>query len=230
MENSLEIYQVDTESDWGSWSDSQRKHFALRTMFEWIASDNFKVAATYGEIYAETSLGRTFLSLQAEDQFWKDEKYLAVRTVVEGVVDFWIDNNWVSEETKKNGRPRRAEHSPRRVSKALKYVNLPFSVTDGEEEVHYKSVKWSKRILGEAVTETWVRLVVIKDSLFKEVYGQTGTEFWTGHTKEEITETLGLPKTFVNEMCRWLVESGKWKLVRTTRGGKTRRELRLSFV
>jgi hypothetical protein len=52
----------------------------------------------------------------------------------------------------------------------------------------------------------------------------------TVHGKEEIAETLGLPKKFVNEMCRWLVESGDWKLVRTTRGGVTRRELRLSFI
>jgi hypothetical protein len=230
MEDSVNYFLIDSSLDWDLWSENQRKYFAWETIIEWIVSDNFKVAATYGEIYAETALGRMFLSLQAEDQFWKDEKYLAVRTVVEGVVDFWIDNNWVSVETTKNGRPRRAEHSPKRVSKALKYVDLPFVVSDGEEEVHYKSVKWSKRILGETVTETWVRLVVIKDNLFKEVYRQTKTEFWTGHTKEEIAETLGLPKSFVNEMCRWLVESGNWKLVRTTRGGRTRRELRLSFV
>jgi hypothetical protein len=230
MESSLEFFQIDNEFHWGSWSESQRKHFALRTMFEWVASDNFKVAATYGEVYAETIIGKTFLSLQAEDQFWKDEKYQSVREVVDGIVEFWIDENWVAVETTRKGRPRRAEHSPKIVSKALRYTDLPFVVTDGEEEVHYKSVKWSKSILGETVTQTWVRLVVMKDNLFKEIYKKTGSEFWTGCTKEEIAGTLGLPKTFVNEMCRWLVETGSWKLVRTTRGGKTRRELRLSYV
>jgi hypothetical protein len=199
-------------------------------MLEWVASDNFKVAASHGEVYAETSIGKTFLSLQAEDQFWKDGEYQSVRRVVEGVVEFWIEEKWVSVETTKNGRPRRAEHSPKLVSKALRYTDLPFVVTDGEEEVHYKSVKWSKSILGESSVKTWVRLVVIKDSLFKEIYKQSGAEFWTGHTKEEIAETLGLPKKFVNEMCRWLVESGDWRIVSTRREGKSRRELRLSYV
>ena len=230
MENSVEVYQVSRSLDWDSWSEHQREHFAFRTMFEWIASDNFKVAATSREIHAETILGRTFLDLQSEDQFWKDKRYLAVRTVVEGVLDFWIDRHWVYEETTRNGRPRRVEHSRSRVSQALKYVDLPFYVTGGEEEVMYRSVEWSKSILGESSVKTWVRLVVIKDSLFKEIYKQSGAEFWTGRTKEEIAGTLGLPKSFANEMCRWLVESGDWKLVRTTRGGVTRRELRLSFI
>ena len=230
MENRIEIYQVSRSLDWDVWDEQQKKHFAWRTLGEWIASDNFKVAGTYFEIYAETNIGRLLQGLQAEDQFWKVERYRQVRKVLDDVIEFWIEEKWVYVQSTRNGRPRKVEHSRERESKAMKYQDLPFVVLDGEEGVFFKSVKWSEHILGTCVPQTWIRLVVVKENVFKEVLRKTGIQFWTGKTKEEISECLDLPKAFVNEMCRWLVREEGWKVVATNRGGKRRREMRITYL
>jgi hypothetical protein len=230
MENSVVYYLLDCEDDWTTWSEQLQETFAAQTLQEWLCSPNFKDKATYDEISSETTAGKHFLSFRQEDQYWKDPNYVKARELMKNIYDYWKEHKWVYEQTTRNGRPRRAEHSPQTISKALKYANPPFLVQDSEEDVLYRSVKWSRSILGESSTESWIRLVVLPENIFKQIYRKAGVEYFTGKTREEITEMLHLPKPFVNEFCRWLQNSGHWEVKIRRVNGEKRREMRYTAL
>jgi hypothetical protein len=230
MEDGVIFYLIDTEDDWNSWSEHLQETFATQTLQEWVCSSNFKAKASYGEIERETTLGRRLLEYQSEDQFWKDADYRRLKDLLEKVYQYWYSHRWAYVETTRNGRPRKAEYSQEVISKALKYANVPFLVKDGEEEVLYKNVTWSRSILGESNVQQWVKLVVIKENIFKYIYTRCGPEYFMNRTKDEVAEELHLPKVFANELCRWLVSTGNWKVVQARRNGCRRRELRFSIL
>ena len=230
MEDSVIFYLLDSEDDWESWSEHLREEFAIQTLQEWVCSDKFKVKASFTEIESETTLGKRLNQFRSEDQFWKDENYQRLKSLLGEVYEYWESKRWTCVETKKNGRPRTAEYSPAVLSKAAKYANVPFIVEEGEEQVLFRSVKWGRSVLGEASVKKWIWLVVLKENVFKHIYNRCGIEFFSGYTKDEIAEKLSLPKRFVNEMCRWLVDSGNWKIVQAKRNGSRRRELRFSVI
>lgn len=229
MEDSVIYYLLDAEDGWNEWSEQVHEKIAVQTLQEWLCSENFKEKATYYEISAETTVGRHYLKYLAEDQYWKDSAYTRARDLNEKVYDYWRLHHWVYEETTRNGRPRRVEYSDSVVSKAMRYLNPPFRIEDSTEDSLYKSVSWSRSILGQTSTQTWIRLVVIKDNIFRQIYSKTGVEFFTGKTREEITEVLHLPKPFVNELCRWLQRSGNWEVVYRKEKGVRRREMRYTI-
>jgi hypothetical protein len=225
MENSVICYLLDCEDDWGLWSEQLRETLAIQTLQEWLCSPNYKSKATYDEISNETTAGKHFLKFRSEDQYWKDSDYVKARDIVENIYQYWKEHKWVYEQTTRNGRPRRAEYSQETISKALRYAEIPFQAQDSEENVLYKSVAWSSSILGQASTQSWVKLVLMQENVFKQIYRKTGVEYFTGKTREEITEMLHLPKPFVNEFCRWLQDSGQWEILRRKVKGVVRREL-----
>lgn len=227
MEDGVIFFLLDADEDWHCWTEALQTALALQTMQEWICSANFKEKATPEEISRETTIGQKLLSFWEQDQFWKDPNYAKTRTLVDGIFAFWKKHQWAQEETKTNGRPRRAEYSHAQISKALKYTDLPFIVEDSEENTFYKSVSWARSVLGENLPQRWTRLIVIKENLFKQIYTRLGAQFFTGLTKEEISEKLHLPKPFVNEMCRWLQRTGSWEIRQHKKNGERRRELRL---
>lgn len=230
MDERVTYFLVDTEYNWDTWSEEQRKSLAATTLQEWICSDKFKDTASFSEIEAETTIGRRVLQFRAEDQYWKEAEYKQCRDLLESIYLYWVDSKWAYIEQTRNGRPRRAEYSASTMKKAAKYANPPFMVQDGEENVHYKSVTWARRVLGESSTQTWVKLVVIREALYSEIYRRAGAEYFTGCTKEEIAETLSLPKKFVNALCRWLVEDKGWRMASVRREGKRVRVLQLTAV
>jgi hypothetical protein len=225
MESSVETYILDAGDEWNEWSEQVRQAFAVQTLQEWICSENFKEKATHLEIARETTLGQRYISYTEEDQYWKDNDYRKVRDLLWKVYDYWKEQEWAYEETTRNGRPRRVEHHPTTVSKAMRYSDLPFIVTDGEEVTLYKSIKWSRSILGQSTTQVWVKLVTIKENVFKQIYGQIGLDYFVGKTREELSESLHLPKPFVNELCRWLERTGNWEVKRRKVKGIERREM-----
>lgn len=229
MEDSVIFYLLDVEDDWNTWSEQVREKVAVQTLQEWICSENFKEKATYDEISCETTLGRHYLNYQREDQYWKDSGYIRARDLNESIYEYWIEQKWVYEETTRNGRPRSAEYPNSVISKAMRYLNPPFRIEDAHEDSLYKSVAWSRSILGQTSTQVWIRLVVIKDNIFRQIYSKTGVEFFTGRTREEIAEILHLPKPFVNELCRWLQRSGNWEVAYRKVKGVRRREMRYTI-
>lgn len=230
MEDCVIYYLLDIEDDWNSWSETVREEISILSLQQWICSENFKEKATYEEISAETTVGQHYLKFHAEDQYWKDDEYIRARDLLDGVYDYWKQHKWVYEETTRNGRPRKVEYSNAVISKAMRYANPPFRVEDSEEDSLYKSVDWSRSILGQTSTQVWIKLVVIKDNIFKQIYNKTGVEFFTGRTREEIAELLHLPKPFVNEMCRWLQRTGEWEVAYRKVKGTRRREMRYTVV
>lgn len=225
MENSVETFILDAGDEWNEWSNRIRQAFAVQTLQEWICSENFKEKATHLEIARETTLGQRYIACTEEDQYWKDNDYKKVRDLLWKVYGYWVEQEWAYEETTRNGRPRRADHHPAVVSKAMRYTDLPFIVTDGGEATLYKSVKWSRSILGQSSTQVWVKLVTIKENVFKQIYGQTGLDYFVGKTRDELSESLHLPKPFVNELCRWLERTGSWEVKRRKVKGVVRREM-----
>ena len=225
MEDSVIFFLIDTEDDWNSWSEHLQEAFAIQTLQEWLGSERFKIKASYTEIERETTLGRRLLEYQGEDQFWKDEGYQRLKNLLETVYQYWCNHRWTYVETTRNGRPRKAEYSQDVKSKAMKYANVPFLVKDGEEEVLYKSIAWSRSVLGEGNVQHWVKLVVIKENIFKHIYSKCGAAYFMNRTKDEVAEELNLPKVFANELCRWMVNTGDWKVVQARRNGCRRREL-----
>jgi hypothetical protein len=230
MEDSVIFYLLDVESDWNSWSDNLQESLAVQTLQEWICSDKFKIKASFYEVELETTLGRRLLRHQAEDQYWKDSDYQKVKSLLEGVYEYWYKRQWACVETTKNGRPRKSEYSTQTISKAMKYAHVPFFVNDGDEEVMYKSIAWSKSVLGETNVKCWVGLITVKENVFKHLFNICGVEYFSGCTKVELMEKLKLPKKFVNEMCRWLISSGNWIIVQAKKDGQRRREMRYSVI
>jgi hypothetical protein len=228
MENCINYDLINFEDDWSLWNHNQQHALAWMTLTEWLCSKNFKAKATYFEIAEETTIGQRFIAHTREDQWWKDKEYKALRSILDGVYSHWKTENWVWEETTKNGRPRRAEYSPKQLSSAMRYINLPFVIEEEEQDVLFKGINRARSICGEATTESWVRLVVVKPSLFREIYRIATVSEFTGFTREEIAENLNLPKAFVNEMCRWLVNDLGWEIVRRRCDNRVRRELRLT--
>jgi hypothetical protein len=223
MEDSVIHRLLETEPDWDKWEGQLQEAFAIQTLQEWICSENFKERATYFEIEKETTLGRRFIKYQTEDQFWKENEYKRLKKLLQSVYSFWKEQDWVYEETTRNGRPRRAEYSREVISKALKYSHLPFYAKGGGEDTMYRSEYWSKSILGELSVQSWVRLVVLKENVFQHLYTNLGAEFFSGCTREEVAEKLHLPKPFVNELCRWLQRGGEWDIKQSKRNGERRR-------
>jgi hypothetical protein len=227
MEDGIIFFLLDADEDWHRWTEAIQTALALQTLQEWICSDKFKEKATPEEISKETTIGQKLLSFWEQDQFWKDANYVKTRDMLDGIFAFWKKRQWVREETKTNGRPRRAEYSSVQISKALKYIDLPFIVEDSEENTLYKSVSWGRSIAGENLPQKWTRLVTMKENIFNQIYTKLGPDFFTGYTKEELAEKLHLPKTFVNELCRWLQSTGSWEIRQRKKDGERRRELRL---
>lgn len=230
MEDRLNYYLLDTQEAAEIYEAKLVESLAVDMLQDWICSDSFKLKATHREIEQETFFGRIKLKFEENDQFWKNEEYQLTRDLVEKVFEYWHKRKWCYVETKKNGRPRRAEYSQKTLSKAAKYDNPPFLIMDSEEENLYNNAKWGRSVLGTASVQTWVKVVIVKEQIFKEVYQKSGAEHFTGCTKEEIASNLHLPTKFVKEMCRWLESTGRWKTVRCERKGVTRREMRLSVA
>jgi len=230
VEDCLIFYLLDGEDDWDSWSEEEQFALSLQTLQEWICSDGFKTKASFDEVEHTTTLGKRLFECKEEDQFWKDAKYQRIKSLQIEVYKYWYDRKWATEETTRNGRPRRAEYSREVISKAMRYAYVPFHTTGGEDDAYYKSVAWSKSVLGETNVQYWITLVTIKENVFKHVFNVCGVEYFTGCTKDEISEKLKMPKRFINEMCRWLVASGDWVIVSTNRKGKRRREIRYSVL
>jgi hypothetical protein len=230
MEDGVIFYLLDVEDDWNNWSKEQQYALALQTLQEWICSDGFKLKAAFYEIECQTTLGRRLLKCRAEEQYWKDSDYQSVKSLQERVYEYWYLHQWAFVLTTKNGRPRKAEYSRETVSKAMKYAYVPFFANGGEDDVSYKSIAWAKSVLGETNVKSWISLVTVKENVFKHVFSICGVEYFSGCTKDEIAEKLKLPKKFVNEMCRWLISSGNWVVVKTRKNGKQRREIRFSTL
>jgi hypothetical protein len=228
MENCVNYDLINFEDDWSLWNHNQQHALAWMTLSEWLCSEKFKTKAAYSEIAKETTIGQRFLAHTREDQYWKNEEYKTLRSILDGIYDYWKTENWVCEETTKNGRPRRTEYSAKQISSAMRYLDPPFLIEEEEQEVHYKSVNWARSVLGQTTTQSWVKLVMVKPSLFREIYRIATVSEFTGFTREEIAENLNLPKAFVNEMCRWLVNDLGWKVVRRQCDNRVRRELRLT--
>lgn len=230
MEDGVIYYLLDSEDDWHTWTAQLQEALAVQTLQQWICSENFKEKATYEQLDEATFIGQKLMKLREDDQYWKDNTYKRLKAIQLAIYSYWREHRWVYEETTRNGRPRRAEHSREVKSKAMKYVNPPFLIEDSEEDTLYKSVYWSKSILGELSVQTWSRIVIIRENIYKQVYSKLGVEFFTGRTRDEIAEVLHLPKPFVNGLCRWLQQSGNWRIRQVKLNGERRRELQYTVV
>ena len=230
MEGSVTFYLLDLEDGWDNLDEHRREQVAVFTLQEWICSDYFKAKASHYEIDLQTTVGKQYLESCGEHLYWLDDRYLKLDKLRQGIYEYWQQRKWACLEKTRNGRPRRAEYSHAAISNSMKHIHASFQIVGGGYDLAPTTLAKMRSILGENNTQCWIKLIVIKENIFKHVYSKTGAEYLTGCTKDEIADKLNLPKKFVDEMCRWLVDNGGWKVVQAKRDGARRREMRRSVV
>lgn len=230
MEGSVTFYLLDVEENWNTYSEQIREAIATFTLQEWICSDYFKAKASHYEIDQHTTVGKLYIENCGEHLYWLNDNYQKLRQLREGIYEYWQQRKWACLEETRNGRPRRVEYSSEVISHAMKYIYNPVEVTGSGYDLSPKTIAWAKSVLNETGPQCWIKLIVIKENIYKYVYSKVGAEYLTGCTKDEIADKLNLPKKFVDEMCRWLVDNGGWKVVQAKRDGARRREMRRSVI
>ena len=205
-------------------TDVTLKALAWVALREWLAADDFKPVARLSTVWSSTSIGQEIDRRQRQHwQWWKGEdgRGEELRELRDKIPEVWMREGWVTYEQRKVGRPRRAEHPPETIKKALRIYQ------DGHQGyVTDKSYQWAAGILGENTARFMTRVITVSDSINQELIREIGNEQLEGLTRAELTEIAGLPVTYTNRLVRWMLTTGEWKEVRELREGKKERRLR----
>lgn len=208
--------QIDTEAT--------LRAMAWVVLREWLAADDYEPIARYSKVWSRTSIGKEIEERQKQHwQWWKGEdgRGEELRELKRQISSIWKKEGWVTYQQRRQGRPRRAEHSTETVRRAMSAYRdgIQRSVTD-------KTYKWSRSILGENTSENEPLVIAVSDRINEEIMEEIGQEQLEGMTRAELAEAIGLPPTYTNRMVRWMLASGEWEERQEQVGGKRERRIR----
>ncbi len=184
---------------------------ALQTLKEWLSSERFRERAQFETAWAETSLAKEIERRRREDwQWWADDDGRRLKELCLDIQRTWVESGWVRLETRTVGRPRVAEHPTEVLNKARRIYNEGVQGYRADS-----SYRWAESILGESVGNRTTKLIVIHESIHRELLEAVGEENIEGLSRLEVATVVGLSKPYTNRFVRWLVSTGKWREVRT---------------
>lgn len=191
---------------------------AWQALREWLASPNYKEKANFDVVWAATSLGQEVERRRQEHwQWWAGNEGEALAELVKGVQQAWLDYGWVRGEQEKLGRPRTTDYPRSTLIKAHRLYG------NGVQGYRPNSTyRWAESILGERSRYGPVRVIVISETVYRELLEAAGEDVLEGLTRAQVAEMLDLPKTASDRFCRWLLKGREWCEVKTKRKGGTR--------
>jgi hypothetical protein len=197
------------------------KELALRTLREWLCSENYRQDADPELVQRETTLGRELLKRRDESAApWRDKEAVRLGRLWNDLVQCWCENHWARYEWPRRGRPRRVEYSESTLRKARNIYHGPQGFRPSS------TWKWAQSVLGDRTNHRKTHLVVTHEGVHEELYSKLDPKDLEGLNREEVAQLLDLPKKFANHFVRYLVEHKEWEVAKTKYGEGTKRALR----
>jgi hypothetical protein len=197
------------------------EELALRALREWLSSDNCRRREVWHKCFDDTFVGRALEELKTDSYYdgpWHEKALWKLRGELAGV---WEKKGWVSYESPKLGRPRKAEYSEETLRKAQSIYNNGCQGFFSDERW-----AWAQSVLGETGNRNQLFYVLATAKVHEELVSGLDQNDLEGLTREEVAELLDLPKKFANSFVRYLLEHHDWKLTTSKVDRSTKRVLR----